>query len=206
MLSRTLMLYLCEVQFMKCSLKAHWCDVNPLEFGFVVHKVIYLHTHILHQSAHSRKCSVLEIYTKKGAFRLLGLRQRPMRENLLKLNFKHFLFQSSLACNTFDIVPRRNGNGDYSVDIILKTPLDFERVRSYLLPVKAENTKFPNNFTTKNFVINVLDSQDQKPQFIKAPYSPLSNEEQPLVRNMDRQLSNPSIINQSINQITCWLT
>ena len=90
--------------------------------------------------------------------------------------------QSRQACETFNLSTRRLANGNYSADIILRTPLDFETVRSYILPVKAENTKLPRNFTIKNFVINVLDSQDQKPVFIRAPYSMRHYEEEPLVR------------------------
>lgn len=90
--------------------------------------------------------------------------------------------QSSLACDTFDVSSRRVGNGNYAVDIVLKTPLDFETLRSYILAVKAENDESPFNFTTKNFAINVLDSQDQDPVFIRAPYSPRPVEEEPVVR------------------------
>jgi len=49
------------------------------------------------------------------------------------------------------------------------------------MTVKATNIAPPANFTTKNFVINVLDSQDQSPVFIKAPYSPIPDEELPVV-------------------------
>lgn len=92
------------------------------------------------------------------------------------------LFQSSKACDAFEIQASRVSNGNYAVDIILKRQLDFESDRSYIMAVKATNVAPPSNFTTKNFVINVLDSQDQLPVFIKAPYSPIPLEEVPVVR------------------------
>ena len=73
------------------------------------------------------------------------------------------------------------GNGDYSVDIILAKSLDFETVRSYIMTVNAVNEAPPRDFTRKNFVINVLDSQDQLPVFLRAPYSPSPWEEIPVV-------------------------
>lgn len=97
--------------------------------------------------------------------------------------YKNIYLQSRQACETFGLQSERVENGVFAVDIIVRRPLDFESVRSYVLAVKAVNREAPANLTTKNFVINVLDSQDQLPVFLRGPYSPIPMEEIAVVRD-----------------------
>ncbi|XP_067930437.1 cadherin-87A-like [Watersipora subatra] len=122
--------------------------------------------------------------------------------------------ESREACNTFDLEPRQVSNGNYSVDIVIKTPLDFETKRSYIMTVEAINTASPFNLTRKNFVINILDSQDRLPVFLRAPYSPSPWEELAVgsvidvvsIRDGDREAQPPRrIVLDLLNDTRGWL-
>lgn len=80
------------------------------------------------------------------------------------------------ACDVFGIESRRLNAGRYSVTIRTKTPLDYERIRSYKLSIVARG-KRPSPLrgvpleTEAIININLLNAQDEGPVFIDAPYS-----------------------------------
>lgn len=75
-------------------------------------------------------------------------------------------------CEIFDVVTDRISDGNFTAIITLMKPLDFESRSSYILTLLAEDGAAANSLSSIATVsINVVDTQDQAPVFLNAPYS-----------------------------------
>lgn len=75
-------------------------------------------------------------------------------------------------CDYFDIVTIKRDEGNYTVEIRLLKPLDYETRKSYALTMLATDGSRDNPLTSNATInINVLDAQDQPPLFFGGPYS-----------------------------------
>lgn len=76
------------------------------------------------------------------------------------------------SCDYFDILTIKNGEGNYSAEIRLIKPVDFETRKSYILTIVAQDGAHENPLTSNATInINVIDAQDQPPMFYGEPYS-----------------------------------
>lgn len=82
-------------------------------------------------------------------------------------------------CDYFDIVTIKRGDGNYTAELRLLKPLDYETKKSYALTILArDNNGSRDNSLNSNATINinVIDAQDQPPLFYDSPYSALLEE------------------------------
>lgn len=75
-------------------------------------------------------------------------------------------------CETFDVITDRISDGNFTAIITLLKPLDYETRSSYILTLLAEDGSILNPLSSIATVsINIVDTQDQAPIFMNAPYS-----------------------------------
>lgn len=75
-------------------------------------------------------------------------------------------------CDYFDIVTIKRGEGNYTAELRLLKPLDYETKKSYALTVLARDGSRDNPLSSNATInINVIDSQDQPPLFYGGPYT-----------------------------------
>lgn len=75
-------------------------------------------------------------------------------------------------CDYFDIVTIKRSEGNYTAELRLLKPLDYETRKSYALIVLARDGSRDNPLSSNATInINVIDSQDQPPLFYGGPYT-----------------------------------
>lgn len=75
-------------------------------------------------------------------------------------------------CDYFDVMTIKMSEGNYSAEIRLIKPLDYESRKSYVLTILARDGARENPLSSNATVnINVIDAQDQPPIFYGEPYS-----------------------------------
>ena len=75
-------------------------------------------------------------------------------------------------CDYFNVVTVRKNEGNYTAEIKLIKPLDYESRKSYVLTILARDGSRENPLRSNATVnINVVDAQDQPPVFHGEPYS-----------------------------------
>jgi hypothetical protein len=104
-------------------------------------------------------------------------------------------------CDYFDIETIKNGEGNYTAQIRLLKPLDYETRKSFALTIFARDNSRDNALTSNATVsIKVIDAQDQPPIFHDGPYSAKVvenlNENEPIlfVNASDGDIGNPNDI------------
>lgn len=104
-------------------------------------------------------------------------------------------------CDYFDILTIKKDEGNYSAEIRLLRPLDYETRKSYTLTILAKDGSHINSLMSNATInINVIDAQDQPPIFYGGPYSATVREnlEQNvpilLVNASDGDIGNPNDI------------
>nr|XP_003700747.1 PREDICTED: cadherin EGF LAG seven-pass G-type receptor 2 [Megachile rotundata]XP_012134616.1 PREDICTED: cadherin EGF LAG seven-pass G-type receptor 2 [Megachile rotundata] len=78
------------------------------------------------------------------------------------------------VCEVFNISTEKLAEGNYSVQIVLMKPLDYERRNSYLinlLAVDGASNASKRLQARATVAVDVLDVQDQPPVFLNAPYN-----------------------------------
>ena len=72
-------------------------------------------------------------------------------------------------------------NADFGMDpssgvLRVQKNLDYERVQSYEISVRAEDSGKPTRYSVAKIVINVIDVNDQQPVFVDSPFNALVRE------------------------------
>lgn len=80
-------------------------------------------------------------------------------------------------CDYFDIVTIKRGDGNYTAEMRLLKPLDYETRKTYALTILARDGSRDNPLSSNTTInINVIDAQDQPPLFYDSPYTALLDE------------------------------
>lgn len=80
-------------------------------------------------------------------------------------------------CDYFDIITVKRSEGNYTLEMRLLKPLDYETRKSYVLTVIARDASRDNPLSSNATInINVIDSQDQPPIFYGGPYTTMLEE------------------------------
>ena len=75
-------------------------------------------------------------------------------------------------CDYFDVIAMKQAEGNYSTEIRLKKPLDYESRKSYTMTILAQDGARDNPLKSNATVnIIVIDAQDQPPVFHGEPYT-----------------------------------
>lgn len=75
-------------------------------------------------------------------------------------------------CDYFEVMTVKKSEGNYSAEIKLIKPVDYESRKSYVLTILARDGSRENPLSSNATVnINVIDAQDQPPIFYGEPYS-----------------------------------
>lgn len=75
-------------------------------------------------------------------------------------------------CDYFEVMTVKKSEGNYSAEIKLIEPVDYESRKSYVLTILARDGSRENPLSSNATVnINVIDAQDQPPIFYGEPYS-----------------------------------
>lgn len=111
------------------------------------------------------------------------------------------------SCDYFDVVTIKTDDGNYSAEIRLLKPLDYETRKSYTLTIIARDGSRINPLTSNATInIKVIDAQDQPPVFYGEPYSASAKENfEPnvpllLVNASDGDIGNPNDIILSLEK------
>ena len=75
--------------------------------------------------------------------------------------------ETPLACQTFSVSAEQVDEGKYIGIITLAMPLDYEKVRTYSLKLRASDGQ---NIVTAPVTITIIDIQDAQPNFMGGPY------------------------------------
>lgn len=75
-------------------------------------------------------------------------------------------------CDYFNVVAIAQSEGNYTAEIRLKKPVDYESRKLYVLTIVARDGSSENPLSSNATVnINVIDDQDQRPIFYGEPYT-----------------------------------
>lgn len=75
-------------------------------------------------------------------------------------------------CDYFDITTVKNDEGNYTAELRLLKPLDYETRKSFSLTILARDGSRTNPLMSNATInINIIDAQDQPPIFYGGPYS-----------------------------------
>lgn len=85
--------------------------------------------------------------------------------------------ETDSPCDYFDVVTIKRGEGNYTAELRLLKPLDYETRKSYTLIMIARDGSRENSLNSNATInINVIDAQDQPPMFYNGPYTASLNE------------------------------
>lgn len=76
------------------------------------------------------------------------------------------------ACDYFNLISVKNSEGNYSVQLKLIKPVDFESRKSYVMTIVARDESRENPLSSNATInVNVIDAQDAPPVFFGEPFS-----------------------------------